>query len=503
MKRAKPGPLARSITAGSDFLQLGSEALPTAGKSEWLTSEIRTAIAEGRLPLGSRLPASRVLASELHISRGVVTEAYRRLSEDGHLLGHGRGGTVVVAAPWAAQAAVKKPPSSSLVTSLAPAPAGRAVFAGPSRADVFELYRGLSAAIDLSPGVPDLSAFPRAAWQQAEHQVLADLPASALGYSDPRGSAVLRQAVSGWLARNRGVAVRPDEVLVVAGVSQALALIAHVLRAEGVIQLAVEEPGSLGARQLLQYWGAQTLPVAVDGAGLVVSQLRSSGAPAVLVTPAHQFPMGVVLDGDRRRQLVDWASEGGIVIEDDYDAEHRYDRPPVPALRSLAADRVFYLGSVSKLLAPALRVGWVVSPVRYREALLAAKRQSDLGNAVLPQLVLARLMDNDGLERHLRSLRARHRARRDAMLQAISRHLTGALVHGAAAGLHLTVTFQAGFDDASLAVAALDEGVKVQPLSWHRQTPGLPGLVLGYAASTPDTVREGIAKLGRAIRTVR
>jgi len=477
--------------------------LPVAGKSDWLTKEIRRAIEEGRLPLGSRLPASRVLSSELRVSRGVVTEAYRRLSEDGHLLGHGRGGTVVVASPWAPQGTMKRPPLSSLVTSPTPTPSGQAVFGGASRADLFERYRGLSAAIDLSPGVPDLSAFPRAAWQRAEHQILDELPASALGYSDPRGAGALRKAVSGWLARNRGVAVSPDEVLVVAGVSQALALLAHVLRAAGVAQLAVEEPGSLGARQLLQYWGYETLPVAVDSAGLVVSDLRSSGAPAVLVTPAHQFPMGVVLDGDRRRQLLGWAAEGGVVIEDDYDAEHRYDRPPVPALRALSSDRVFYLGSVSKLLCPALRVGWAVSPARYREALLGAKRQSDLGNAVLPQLVLARLMDNGGLERHLRSLRARHRARRDAMLQAISRHLTGALVHGAAAGLHLTVTFQAGFDDTSLAAAALDEGVKVQPLSWHRQTPGLPGLVLGYAASTPDAVREGIAKLGRAIRTVR
>jgi GntR family transcriptional regulator / MocR family aminotransferase len=481
--------------------------LPTAGKSDWLAGQVRRAIAEGRLPLGSRLPASRALAGELHVSRGVVTEAYRRLTEDGHLLGHGRGGTVVVASPWAPQAAVGRPLPGSRATSPAPGPAGQTVFGGTPRADVFELYRGLSAAIDLSPGVPDLSAFPRAAWRRAEHQVLDELPASALGYSDPRGAAPLRRAVSHWLARNRGVAVGPDEVLVVAGVSQALALLAHALRAEGVVRLAVEEPGSLGARQLLQYWGAQTVPVAVDNAGLVVSHLRSSGATAVLVTPAHQFPMGVVLDGHRRRQLLDWAAEGGIVIEDDYDAEHRYDRPPVPALRSLSADRVFYLGSVSKLLAPALRVGWAISPGRYREALLAAKRQSDLGNAVLPQLVLARLIENGGLERHLRSLRARHRARRDAMLQAVSRHLPGALVHGAAAGLHLTVTFgtgtfEAGFDDASLAAAALDQGVKVQPLSWHRQTPGRPGLVLGYASSTPDTIREGIARVGRAVKTL-
>ena len=406
--------------AGSDFLQLSSEALPIAGKSDWLTSELRRAIAEGRLHLGSRLPASRVLASELHVSRGVVTEAYRRLSEDGHLVGHGRGGTVVVASPCAPPVAGKMPLTSSLVTSPAPISAGRAVFGAPSQADVFERYRGLSAAIDLSPGVPDLSAFPRAAWQRAEHQVLDELPASALGYSDPRGVATLRQAVSDWLARNRGVAVGSDEVLVVAGVSQALALLAEVLREQGVVQrLAVEEPGSLGARQLLQYWGAQTLPVGVDEAGLVVSQLAravprpcSSPRPTSSRWEWSSMATGVGNCSSGRPKVA--SSSKTITTLSTVTTGHR-SRPCGRCRRTGCSTSVAFpscwpprCGSVGD------------QPLRLTgRRCWAAKRQSDLGNAVLPQLVLARLMDNGGLERHLRSLRARHRACRDAMLQAI------------------------------------------------------------------------------------
>jgi GntR family transcriptional regulator/MocR family aminotransferase len=207
--------------------------------------------------------------------------------------------------------------------------------------------------------------------------------------------------------------------------------------------------------------------------------------------------MGVVLEGERRRQLLAWATEGGLVVEDDYDAEHRYDRPPLPALRANGGDRVIYMGSVSKLLAPALRIGWVIAPTRYHDAFVAAKRNADLGNAVLPQLVLAELVRSGRLERHLRLVRARHRQRRDAMLQALAAYLPTATVHGRAAGLHLTVTFDGGFSDLELAAQAIRRGVKVQPLSWHRQSPGPPGLVLGYAANTPGPIGEGIAVLGQ------
>ncbi|MEV3989563.1 PLP-dependent aminotransferase family protein [Streptomyces sp. NPDC049837] len=474
-----------------DFLQLDVAQAPPGRLAEWLAARLRDAVADGRLPVGSRLPATRVLAAELGVSRGVVTEAYRRLGEDGHVAGRRRGGTVVVAAPLGVPVVERQDP-----------PRTRELYGpGEPGPDIYDALRAAPARIDLSPGLPDLTSFPRAAWLRAERAVLASLPAAALGYGDPRGAPELRRAVAAWLARNRGIRADPAEVLIVSGTAQALGLIAQVLRADGMGELAVEDPGSLGTRQHLRAGGLATPPVPVDAEGVRVDALHAVGAPAVLLTPAHQFPMGVVLGGERRRALMRWAAEqGGLVVEDDYDAEHRYDRAPVPALRAMLPDRVIYAGSVSKLLAPALRIGWVLAPPAYRDALVDAKRFMDLGSAALPQLVLARLMESGVLERHLRLVRGRHRQRRDAMIAAIGRHLPGAVVHGAAAGLHLTVTFGAReVVDTRLAAAALARGVKVHPLSWHAQLPCPPGLVMGYAAGLPGTVTEGVRLVGEAL----
>ncbi|MFE2726005.1 PLP-dependent aminotransferase family protein [Kitasatospora sp. NPDC059327] len=495
MNRSKETLGEGSITAGADFLQLDAADAPPGRLADWLARRLREAIVDGRLPAGSRLPATRVLAGELRISRGVVTDSYRRLTEEGRLAGRGRGGTVVLAAPGPLPAA---PPVPS---PAAPGPEPALFEADPVPAS-FDALRAAPARIDLSPGVPDLAAFPRAAWLRAERAVLDGLPAHEFGYGDTRGSAALRRAVAQWLARNRGIGADPDEVLIVAGAAQALALLGQAFGRAGIHEVAVEDPGSLGTRQHLGHWLRATPPVPVDADGIQVDALRATGARAVLLTPAHQFPTGVVLGGRRRRELLRWAGEGGLVIEDDYDAEHRYDRPPVPALRAVLPEQVCYMGSVSKLLAPALRTGWLLVPPRYREAVLAAKRFADLGNPVLPQLVLARLMDSGALERHLRLLRPRHRRRRDAMIAAIGAHLPGAVVHGAAAGLHLMVTFPAGLGctDAELATVALAHGVKVQPLSWHARLPHPPGLVLGYAAGAPGEITEGVAVLGRLLR---
>ncbi|MGW5650500.1 MocR-like pyridoxine biosynthesis transcription factor PdxR [Streptomyces humi] len=549
----------RPVTApavGSDFLQLDIGRVPAGGRTAWLTDRLRSAIADGRLPVGTRLPASRVLAAELSVTRGVVTEAYRRLAESGQIAGRGRLGTIVVAAPAPPRTRPAGPPESR-----------PALFAAADREGAVDALRALPCRIDLSPGVPDLAAFPRTAWLRAERAVLASVSPGDFGYGDPRGAPALRRAVVDWLARNRGIRADPAEVVVVAGVAQALGLLAHVLRKDGISRIAVEDPGSLGARQQLEYGGHTVVPVPVDRGGLDVGALRAGGARAVLTTPAHQFPTGVVLDGERRRELLDWAAGGGVVIEDDYDAEHRYDRPPVPALRSLMPEGVCYAGSVSKLLAPALRIGWLLVPPDRLAAVVTAKRYADLGTGILTQLVLARLMDSGELERHLRHVRSRHRRRRDAMLRAIRTHLPGARVHGAAAGLHLMVTFgdgpggahdggfgdggvrgggfgdggvrgggfedggvrggfedggfrdggfvdgdlrdggfenggfrDGGFRDTDLAEAALARGVKVHPLSWHRMTPGRPGLVLGYAAGPAHEIDEGVALVGAALR---
>ncbi|WP_316525841.1 PLP-dependent aminotransferase family protein [Kitasatospora brasiliensis] len=480
---------ARSEESGADFLQLDPVDAPPGGLTDWLARRLREAVADGRLPAGTRLPASRVLAAELGVSRGVVTDAYRRLAEEGQVAGRGRGGTVVVAAP-----AVPAEPDTPR-----PAPA---LFRDDPGPEGFDLLRATPARIDLTPGVPDLAAFPRGAWLRAERAVLDGLAASDLGYGDVRGTPALRRAVAHWLARNRGIRADPDEVLIVAGTAQALALLGRALGRTGIDEVAVEDPGSLGARRQLAHWLCATPPVPVDAEGIRVDALRATGAPAVLLTPAHQYPTGVVLGGDRRRELLRWAGEGGLVIEDDYDAEHRYDRPPVPALRAALPDRVCYAGSISKLLAPALRTGWLLVPARLRGAVLDAKRFADLGSPVLPQLVLARLMESGDLDRHLRLLRRRHRRRRDAMTAAIRTHLPGATVHGAAAGLHLMVTLPAelGCTDVELAAAALAEGVKAQPLSWHARLPYPPGLVLGYAAGSVVEIEEGLAVLGRLVR---
>jgi GntR family transcriptional regulator/MocR family aminotransferase len=357
------------------------------------------------------------------------------------------------------------------------------------------------AEIDLSPGVPDLSGFPRAAWLRAERLVLERASVADLGYGDPRGTAALRTELAGWLARTRGLRTGPGDIIVVTGVAQALALLARVLRRHGHREIAVEDPGSRGARDDLAYWGLRPVPVPVDEHGLDVSELARGDARAVLLTPAHQFPTGVVLAPQRRRDLLDWAAgAGAVIVEDDYDAEYRYDRAPVPALHASAPGLVAYAGSTSKTLAPGMRLGWLIPPPGLHAGLVEAKYASDLGSPALPQLVLARLIASGELEQHIRLVRKRQRSRRDALLLALREHLPGARVQGIAAGLHLLVTFPglAG-SDADLAEEILATGVLVHPLSWHRQRPGVPGIVLGYAAHTPGRLHEAARRIARVL----
>jgi GntR family transcriptional regulator / MocR family aminotransferase len=480
MDRAKARPTNR--TKISEFVPL---APPAGHRTTWLTGVLRDAIASNAVAAGERLPASRLLAAELGVSRGVVVEAYQRLTEEGLLEGRGRGGTVVTGTVAVAPSSTPRPAAATELQ--------------PRSTALFEALRAAPATADLTPGVPDLSAFPRAAWLRAERAVLAEAPSASLGYADPQGTPELRASIGRWITRTRGIRAAPEDILVVAGVAQAFSLLTAVLRADGADAIGTEDPGSFGARNQLQAWGMRTVPIGVDEDGLRVDELTASGVPTVLVTPAHQFPTGVVLAGARRSALLAWAERGGLIVEDDYDAEHRYDRHPTAALAATAPDLVCYAGSVSKLLAPALRIGWMVPPPRLRDRLVAVKRDTDLGNATLPQLVLARLIDNGDLERHLRVTRARHRTRRDRMIAAVREHLPSARIHGAAAGLHLTITFVDGVVDTTLAHRCLEAGVKVHPLTWHRQRPGAPGLVLGYATTSPDTISEGIAVIGREL----
>jgi GntR family transcriptional regulator/MocR family aminotransferase len=449
-----------------------------------LTDGLRTAIRAGRLAPDSRLPPTRVLAAELGISRGVVVEAYRRLLDEGLVSARTGAGTVVTALPGGDPAARPRDRRGEATGLRLPL---------PPRAGI---------RVDLSPGVPDLSAFPRAAWLRAERAVLARVSGADLGYGDPAGSPRLRQELTGWLARTRGIRAEAGDIIVVNGVAQALALLAQALHAAGATAVAVEDPGSRGARDQMAHWGLRPLGVPVDDQGVCVDDLTATGLGVAVLTPAHQFPTGVVLSPARRQALLGWAAAGGLVIEDDYDAEHRYDRAPVAALQASAPDDVAYTGSTSKSLAPSLRLGWLIAPRRWQGPLLAAKHASDLGNPALPQLVLAHLLGGGDYERHLRNVRLRQRRRRDALLGGLRAHLPQARVEGVAAGLHLLITLpwlDGRICDTDLAERVANAGVLVQPLSWHRHRPGPPGLVLGYAAHAPDRLTEAAALLAKAV----
>jgi GntR family transcriptional regulator/MocR family aminotransferase len=502
----------------SDFLQLHRASAPAKGLTTWLADALRGAIVEGRLTVGSRLPATRTLAADLSISRGVVVDAYQRLVDEGLAEARTGAGTVVTSlgpprrslpigaatAPLPEAAAARLPVDGAAQLSARAAgqlPAlGGAPLPWTPAGPAFSLRLPLAAPpgidIDLSPGVPDLAAFPRAAWLRAERAVLAEATTADLGYGDPAGSPRLRHELAAWLGRTRRVQAAAGDVIVVNGVAQALALLAQVLRRA----VAVEDPGSRGARDQLAHWGLRAVPVPVDEQGMQIDELRRTGLDLALLTPAHQFPTGVVLSPRRRAAFLDWAVDGNLIIEDDYDAEHRYDRAPVAALQASAPDLVAYAGSTSKSLAPGMRLGWLVAPSRLRTQLIAAKHASDLGNPGLPQLVLAHLLASGGYERHLRAVRTRQRIRRDALLAGLREHLPGARVEGVAAGLHLLIMLPGQrVDDVELAGRIGAAGVLVQPLSWHRQRPGPPGLVLGYAAQTPDRLREAARRLGQAV----
>jgi GntR family transcriptional regulator/MocR family aminotransferase len=470
------------VRAGADFLQLDPAGFPARGITDWLVGALRGAIDDGRLVPGTRLPATRALAADLAVSRGVIVEVYGRLMDEGLVSGRSGAGTVVLDAP--ARAALPPPK---------PHPEGPARLPRPRLSP--------AEGVDLSPGVPDLSAFPRALWLRTERAVLNETPPEELGYGDPSGHPRLRAALAPWLGRNRGLRIAPEDIMVVSGVAQAMALLAQQLHRQGVTEIAVEDPGSRGAVDELAYWGLDPVPVPVDEDGMDIEALTVTGVRAAFLTPAHQFPTGVVLAPGRRRELLAWAAQAELVIEDDYDAEYRYDRAPVPAVHAGAPDRIAYAGSTSKSLAPALRLGWLVPPPQRRADLVAAKHASDLGSPTLPQLVLARLLESGDYDRHVRAVRTRHRARRDALLDGLAATLPGAVVHGVAAGLHLVITLpDKEIDDVALAGELHRAGVLVQPLSLHRHRPGPPGLVIGYAAHPPDRLRDAAGLIGRVVQ---
>ncbi len=425
---------------------------------EQLRRQLIDAMDAGRLAPGDRLPPSRHLAVDLRVSRGTVVEVYDQLQHEGYLESRRGSGTLV------AERTPDHPGREGPPTTWVPAV--------PDEEPL----------LDLRPGAPDLAAFPRAAWSSATRHVLRVLPDRELGYVPPWGSAALRTQLAGHLSRTRVTAAGPDDVVVTSGVTQALTLTCRVLSELGHRALAVEDPSNAIQRRVLGRHVPEVLDVPVDDEGLDVAALERSGARAVLVTPAHQHPTGVVLSPRRRAALVDWADRvDGWVVEDDYDAEFRFGRLAAPSLQGAAPHRVVHVGSVSKTLAPGLRLGWLLAPPAVRAALVGAKRDDDFGTSVLTQHALAHLLSTGGYDRHLRRLRLRYRGQRRALVEALDRHLPAWRVQGAEAGLHFCVMAPEDVDEVAVVDAAAERGLLVLDLGRLRSTAGPPGLVLGFA----------------------
>ncbi|MGW6270066.1 MULTISPECIES: MocR-like pyridoxine biosynthesis transcription factor PdxR [unclassified Streptomyces] len=441
-----------------------------------LTSQIqdfiKREITEGALHPGTRLPSSRRLAGDLDVSRSVVVEAYGQLVAEGYLeTAHGSGTRVV----------------------------GH-LDGDPVVPALLDEERAPQVRWDLRPGGGNTPAFPRREWLRCYQRVLqtADLPYHR--YPPLAGEPVLRRALSRYLGRVRGVRTSPDRIIVVAGFAQALGLLCAVLPQLGIHTLAIEDPGHPGQRQFIQETGLSVVPVPVDGEGMDVEALTASGARAALITPTHQFPTGATMSEARREALARWARDvDGWVIEDDYDGGLWYERGSRPlALQRALPDRVVYAGTASKTLSPGLRLGWLTAPEPMLEHLLRARARHDLGTEVFTQLTLAELLRTGDFDRHLRRLNTLAHGRRDALDEAVRRHLPGATVIGSAAGLHAYVRLPGHTDEAALVAAALRGSVLVRGgAAFHARPPrDAPALVVGHAHLPRSGVEDAVRTVG-------
>ncbi|MGH2871990.1 MAG: PLP-dependent aminotransferase family protein [Solirubrobacteraceae bacterium] len=435
-----------------------------------LENQLREAIRSQRLSSGELLPSSRRLAAELGVSRGLVQECYAQLLAEGFLTARGGSGTYV---------ARRAAPASSFPVEAAPP-------------------RGFQLAIDFRPGWPDPSSFPRRDWLWALREATRTAPDTAFGYGDPRGALELREILGGYLRRVRGVVADPEQIVICAGYAQGLNLVLRALGQHKIRTIAVEDPGHASDRAAAERWGLRAIPVAVDEDGLDVQELERSDARAVLLTPAHQSPSGVVLSPERRRAIAAWATaEEAIVIEDDYYSEFRYDRNPVGALQGLAPGEVALIGTVSKSLAPGLRIGWIHCPSSLHEAVVAEKAQDDRGSPTLDQLALAHLMRSGRFDRHLRQMRATYRNRRGALVAALAAHAPAVELRGLAAGIHAVAVLPPTADERAIALAAAERSVGLYPMSNYESRPSdrPPQLVLGFGSLTDAAIARGIAAI--------
>jgi GntR family transcriptional regulator / MocR family aminotransferase len=440
-----------------------------------IEDQLRQAIRSGALKPGVRVPSTRDLARQLGVSRGLVVNAYAQLGAEGYLVV--RQGAL----PRVADVAAKEAPE---VTEAPAAPPPR---------------------YDFRPSLPDVSMFPRDAWLRCVRKALVEMTDADLRYGDPRGAVPLRAALADYLGRVRGVVATPAHFVITTGYRQSEHLLCHALAGRGAKRIALENPGHPEQRLTVIRAGLEPVLIDVDDEGMRVDELERAEVDAVILTPTHQSPAGVALSGERRAALLAWLRDrDAIAVEDDYDAEYRYDRAAVGALQGLEPEHVVYAGTASKTLVPALRIGWLAVPSRLIDAVAEEKRLADRTTAQIDQHALAHFLAGGELDRHLRRMRVRYRARRDALVAALAEELPEARVEGIAAGLHATVRLPEGHDERAIVEEAERRRVAIEAMSDYRTgTSSPPTLLVGYGHITEPSIRPGVAELAEAIRATR
>jgi GntR family transcriptional regulator/MocR family aminotransferase len=438
-----------------------------------LRESIRSAIQDGLLAPMTRLPSSRQLAEDLGVSRGVVSDTYDQLHAEGYLTISPRS------APWVAR--------------VAEAPAGTGADKSKPR------WR-----FDFTATSPELDSFPATAWARAVTRGLREASVDALDYGDHRGRPELRRELAAYLARVRGVRTEADRIVITQGVTQALDLLCRMIFRRGLRTIGFETPSLPDQWETARSSGLNVRGISVDASGLVTEALADVSVSAMVVTPAHQFPTGAVMSPGRRAALLGWANRNdAVLIEDDYDAEFRYDRMPIGAIQGLDPGRVAHVGTVSKTLAPGVRLGWLSLPPTWLEEIVSLKRSTDSGSPSVDQIALSWLMQSGEYERHVGRMRSIYRRRRDRLMSCIAERMPGAVVDGAAAGLHVLLRLPEAVDDAQIALDGAASGVGVRPLSsFHLDASEQRGLLLGYGrlhdAAVAPAVDALAATLARA-----
>ncbi|CUU57007.1 GntR family transcriptional regulator / MocR family aminotransferase [Parafrankia irregularis] len=443
---------------------------PKLGRRAALEAGLRDAIRAGRLRPGARLPSSRILAAELGVSRGTISTAYTQLVSEGFLVSSRGGGSRV----------------ADLATGGA-----EPKNIGPRSEKEASALRW-----DFRPGEPDLTSFPRSEWQNALREILRTSPASFLGYQDPQGVPELRSAVADHLRRSRNLAVDTENIVICAGFRQGLDLICRVLRDAGTRTVALEDPG-LADHHRVAGASLNVVSLPVDALGADTRRLWTSSAQAVVLTPSHQFPLGVRLHPDRRAEAFAWARRtNGLIIEDDYDGEFLYDGGPLGAMQGEDPDRVAYIGSVSKTLAPGIRLGWLVLPPHLISPVCEAKYLSDAASGSFDQKVLASMLRSGAFATHLRKRRVAYRQRRDHMVGMVAERVPGATVRGIAAGLHAVIELPAGVQAGWLQRSAARRGLGIGNLDSYRIAgeQADDAVVLAYGRPPSHSFTRGIAE---------